>query len=72
MKEEEKRVMSRVLSVYNPSFLLPHICLLVQSILSCLLFVLGLAGSAQILTSSKKIDNLVYHLSKGSTATLQC
>ncbi len=68
MKEEEKRVVSCVLSLHNPSFLLPHICS--QCSLSCLLFVLGSAGSAWILTSSKKIDNLVSHLSKGST--LQC
>ena len=39
MKEEEKRVVSRVLSQHNPSFLLPHICS--QCLLSCLLFVLG-------------------------------
>ena len=39
MKEEEKRVVSRVLSQHNPSFLLPHICS--QRLLSCLLFVLG-------------------------------
>ncbi len=39
MKEEEKRVVSRVLSLHNPSFLLPHICS--QRLLSCLLFVLG-------------------------------
>ena len=44
MKEEEKRVVSRVLSQHNPSFLLPHICS--QRSLSCLLFVLGSAGSA--------------------------
>ena len=44
MKEEEKRVVSRVLSLHNPSFLLPHICS--QRSLSCLLFVLGSAGSA--------------------------
>ncbi len=42
MKEEDKRVVSRVLSLFTTllsSFLLPNICS--QCLLSCLLFVLG-------------------------------
>ncbi len=49
MREGEKRNVSRVLSLHNyPSFFIPNTCS--QCLLSCLLFVLGSAGSAQILT----------------------
>ncbi len=39
MREGEKRIVSRVLSLHNTSFFIPNICL--QRSLSCLLFVLG-------------------------------
>ncbi len=39
MKEGEKRIVSRVLSIHNTSFFIPNICS--QCLLSCLLFVLG-------------------------------
>ena len=39
MKEEEKRIVSRVLSLHNTAFFFPNICS--QCLLSCLLFVLG-------------------------------
>jgi hypothetical protein len=39
MKEGEKRIVSRFLSLHKPSFFIPNICS--QCLLYCLLFVLG-------------------------------
>ena len=69
LKGKDKRSMSFVCPLSLSLLSFPHNSL---RLLCLVLFVLGLAGCAQILTSSKKIDNLVYHLSKGSnTAVLK-
>ena len=54
MKEGEKRIVSRVLSLHNPSFFIPNICS--QCLLSCLLFVLGYGWKCL------DFDNLLFFL----------